>query len=182
MKVSREEFEQLAVEQLDTLYRLALRLTGKQADAEDLVQEAYYRAIRSWESFDLQQAGIRPWLVRILRNTFLTKAQRESRQPNAIDSEILEATAGSALPPDARPWSPELAEGMDEELVHAMESLPEEYRTTMVLWALEDFSYQEIAQALEIPIGTVMSRLHRARAKLAEKLAAYARREGIQRE
>ena len=77
--------------------------------------------------------------------------------------------------------SEDYSQYMDEELVRAMDSLPEEYRTVLVLWALEDFTYQEIADALEVPIGTVMSRLHRARAKLSSQLGEYARREGITR-
>jgi RNA polymerase sigma-70 factor (ECF subfamily) len=181
MKPTREQFEQMVLEQLDVLYRVALRLTHKSDQADDLVQEACYRAIRSWESFDLQTGGIRPWLIRILRNTFLSRLERETRQPVATDDVILEnaLVASNSLPQGN---FAAISEQMDQELVRALDRLPEEYRTVMVLWALEEFSYQEIADALEIPLGTVMSRLHRARARLAEQLEGYAKREGIQRE
>lgn len=180
MALSRDEFSSLVLPQLDSLYRIALRLARKPADAEDLVQETYYRALRSWQTYRPETGAIRPWLVRILRNTFLTRATREGKQPKATPDEHLDSSpATPALPPA----SPErFAQYMDEELVKAMDGLPDDYRTVLILWALEDFSYQEIADALEIPIGTVMSRLHRARAKLSETLREYAKREGILRE
>jgi RNA polymerase sigma-70 factor, ECF subfamily len=181
MKVSENEFERLVLEQLDVLYRVALRLSHRPDQADDLVQETCYRAIRSRDSFDLQTGGIRPWLVRILRNTFLTRIERERHQPALASDETLEG-ASIAPPPMPRGNLAALSEHMDQELVRALDALPEEYRSVMVLWALEDFSYQEIAEALEIPIGTVMSRLHRARAKLTHQLEEYAKREGIRRE
>lgn len=181
MKLSRDEFEPKVLEQLDVLYRVALRLSRRPDQAEDLVQETCFRAIRSYESFDLQTGSMRPWLIRILRNTFLSKLEREKRQPAATDDLTLEL-ASQAPQPIATGDFTSLSEGMDQELVRAMDTLPEEYRTVMVLWALEEFSYQEISEALEIPMGTVMSRLHRARGKLAQQLKEYARREGILRE
>ena len=181
MKPSADEFQKLVLQELDTLYRIGLRLTHNPADAEDLVQDTCFRAIRSRDTFDMQAGGIRPWLVRILRNCFLTRLQKQSRQPVGTDEQILEAVSQA---PDVSPTGPMevLREGMDEELVRALDALPEEYRTVMVLWALEDFSYQEIADACQIPIGTVMSRLHRARGKMTEMLRQYARNEGIIRE
>ena len=177
MKLPRDEFERLVLEQLDTLYRIALRLTRNPHRAHDLVQEACYRAIRSSETFDMPPAGMRPWLVRILRNTFLTGIQHESRQPEAASDQSLDLLS---LGRNENPLLKlELSEQMDQELVRAMDGLPEEYRTVLVLWALEDFSYQEIADSLQIPMGTVMSRLHRARGRLARQLRAYALREGI---
>ena len=181
MQTDREEFERLVLEQLDFLYRVALRLARDSHQAEDLVQEACFRAIRSRESFQMSPSGIRPWLVQILRNAFLTRAGREARQPRLAEDEALEAAAG---PADAVPADLHLpvSEYMDQELARAVQALPEEYRTVLMLWALEDFSYQEIADALKIPIGTVMSRLHRARGKLTEQLKDFAKREGIRRE
>jgi RNA polymerase sigma-70 factor (ECF subfamily) len=181
MTLPRDQFDRLILEHLDSLYRIALRLTHNPNRAEDLVQEACYRALRSWHTFDLNTGGIRPWLVRILRNTYLTTGQREARQPTATDDQALDVSA--AAPPVPPPSAGELLhENMDQELVRAIDELQEEYRTVLVLWALEEFSYQEIADALEIPIGTVMSRLHRARSKLISRLKQYALREGIIRE
>jgi RNA polymerase sigma-70 factor (ECF subfamily) len=178
MKLTREQFEQAALEQLDTLYRVSRRLTRDQAEAEDLVQETYVRAIRSWETFVLNDFGIRPWLVRILHNLYFSRSQREQRQPHGIEQAHLEAISSNSSP---LPLSPG-ADGMDQRLVRALNQLPEEYRVVLHLWAVEELTYKEIADAVEVPIGTVMSRLHRARQRLSEQLRDYALREGVIRE
>ena len=183
MKLDRPQFEVLAMEHLDMLYRIARRLTRNEAAAEDLVQETYLRALRFYKNFDLKEFGIRPWLLRIMHNVHTTRFQREKRQPQSIDDEQLQATAHfsdngqSVLGNGSNVW-----DSMDEQLVRAVESLPEEYQTAMFLWAIDELSYKEIAEALEIPIGTVMSRLHRARQKLSEQLRGYAAEHGITRD
>ena len=190
MKLSRSEFDHLALEHLDVLYRLARRLSRDHARAEDLVQETYVRALKAADSFNLQEFGIRPWLIRILHNVHFSRAKREKRQPAGIEDEYLDAasstgdgsleasigTVGAAAPV---PFSFDM---MDERLVEAVQELPDEYQSVLLLWAVEEMSYKEIADACDVPIGTVMSRLHRARQKLTEKLAAYAKNEGITRE
>ncbi|HTL30197.1 MAG TPA: sigma-70 family RNA polymerase sigma factor [Tepidisphaeraceae bacterium] len=180
MKISREEFERLAMEHMNMLYRIARRLTRDQASAEDLVQETYLRAFRARDGFDLQQYGIRPWLVRIMHNLNLSQSKRGGRQPVVVENEVLDSgatTSGTSLP-----LSPASFEGMDERLVKAVNQLPEEYQTVLLLWAVEDFSYKEIAAAVDVPIGTVMSRLHRARERLSAQLKDFAKKEGIVRE
>jgi RNA polymerase sigma-70 factor (ECF subfamily) len=188
LKLSRDQFEALALEQLDVLYRVARRLTRSSTGAEDLVQETFVRAIQAWQTFDLQACGIRPWLIRVLYNLHLSRAQRERRQPKGMEQEHLEAFGGGhsggpasahASPP---PTDPTSFEHMDQRLVKAVQQLPEEYQTVLLLWAVEDMAYKEIADALDIPIGTVMSRLHRARQKLSEQLHDYAEKEGVIRE
>ena len=188
LKPSREQFEKLALEQLDTLYRIARRLARDPQRAEDLVQETYLRAVRARETFDLHAHGIRPWLLRIMHNVHVSRAEREGRQPTAIEDEQLEAAMGAgaggaggarATPP---PYDQFSFEGMDQQLVRAIEGLAPEYQIVLMLWAVEELSYKEIAAAAGIPIGTVMSRLHRARQKLSEQLRNYAKREGIIRE
>jgi RNA polymerase sigma-70 factor (ECF subfamily) len=195
LKPSREQFEKLALEQLDTLYRIARRLARDPQRAEDLVQETYLRAVRARETFDLQAHGIRPWLLRIMHNVHVSRAEREGRQPTAVEDEQLEsASAGGSYgrggghgshggtrttPP---PYDPLSFQGMDQQLVRAIEGLAPEYQIVLMLWAVEELSYKEIAVAVGIPIGTVMSRLHRARQKLSEQLRTYAKREGIIRE
>lgn len=179
MKLERKQFEALALEHLDMLYRVAKRMTRDSHRAEDLVQETYLRAFRSAAEFDLQSFGIRPWLIRILHNLHVSKGQRERRQPVLIDDDQLvdsASTSGSGPQPSST-W-----DGMDQQLKRAFETLPEEYRTVMQLWAIEELSYKEISDALEIPLGTVMSRLHRARQRLSEQLKDFAVREGIIRE
>ena len=184
MKLVRDEFDKLALEHMDMLYRIARRLTREAAAAEDLVQETYLRAFRARDDFDLQEYGIRPWLVRIMHNLHFSRSKREKRQPAAVDDVHLDDAAsasGNASTP--LPLSdPASFEGMDQRLVHAIDELPDEYRSVLLLWAVEDFSYKEIADAVEVPIGTVMSRLHRARQRLAEKLQGLAREERIIRE
>jgi RNA polymerase sigma-70 factor (ECF subfamily) len=194
LKPSREQFEKLALEQLDTLYRIARRLARDPQRAEDLVQETYLRAVRARDTFDLQAHGIRPWLLRIMHNVHVSRAEREGRQPAAIGDEQLESAGaggtygggggshghgGYAAPP---PYDQFSFEGMDQQLVRAIEGLAAEYQIVLILWAVEELSYKEIAVAVGIPIGTVMSRLHRARQKLSEQLRNYAKREGIIRE
>jgi len=172
MKLARDEFQKLAIAQMDTLFRLARRLTRDASGAEDLVQETYARAFRAAGNFELQDFGIRPWLARILHNLHTSRAERESRQPRATDLAALEAAAGPVMDRSDKlpPIDPASFEAMDERLVAALDSLPPEYKSVLLLWAVEDFSYKEIAAALEIPIGTVMSRLYRARQQLSEQL------------
>jgi RNA polymerase sigma-70 factor (ECF subfamily) len=171
MKLEPREFERLALEQIDLLYRVARRLTRDPNRAEDLVQETYLRALRSRDGFSLEEFGMKPWLLRILYNLHLSRAQREGRQPIPLDDLDLagpDRRSGS-LPIDSRSF-----EGMDEQLVRAIDGLSQDYQSVLLLWAVEDFSYKEIAEALDIPIGTVMSRLHRVRQKLSEELQEYA--------
>jgi RNA polymerase sigma-70 factor, ECF subfamily len=170
----------LALEQLDLLYRVARRLARDPSTAEDLVQETYVRALRARDTFQLQAHGIRPWLLRIMHNLHVSRAEREGRQPTAVESEQLDASGANAPAPP--PWDPGSLDGMDEQLVRAIESLSSEYQVVLMLWAVEEMSYKEIAHACDIPIGTVMSRLHRARQKLSEQLRSFAVREGIIRE
>jgi RNA polymerase sigma-70 factor (ECF subfamily) len=182
VKPSAEQFEHLALEQLDLLYRIARRLTRDASSAEDLVQETYVRALRARETFDLQAHGIRPWLLRIMHNVHVSRSEREGRQPSAVEDEQLESAAGQHRGGGPEPFDISSFQGMDQQLVKAIESLAPEYQVVLVLWAVEELSYKEIAAAVNIPIGTVMSRLHRARQKLSEQLREYAVREGIIRE
>jgi RNA polymerase sigma-70 factor (ECF subfamily) len=180
MAIPREQFEMLALTELDSLYRMARRLTRDANRADDLVQETFARALRSREGFQLQDHGIKPWLLRIMYNLHLNRVGREKHQPTAITDEALE----SASPPggDSLPIDPASFQAMDEQLVHALDDLPEDYRTVMLLWAVEEMSYKDIAISLDIPIGTVMSRLHRARQRLATQLRDFATEQGIIRE
>ena len=196
MKLPPEQFEKLALEQMDTLYRVASRLTRDRDRAGDLVQETYLRAFRSRDAFELQEHGIRPWLLRIMRNLHLSRADRDRRQPVAVEGETLDAmnasrpTAGGASAAaygdleavGPAPVPPLDWDSLDERLKGALENLQEEYQIVLLLWAVEELSYKEIADVLDIPIGTVMSRLHRARQKLSTQLRDYAKQEGMIRE
>jgi RNA polymerase sigma-70 factor, ECF subfamily len=171
MTLAEPDFAALAVEQFDALYGLARRLSGDPTRAEDLVQETYLRALKARKSFQLEEYGIRPWLMRILHNLYVTRSTRESRQPVALEEEALKRVPGeswSGFNPRAL-----AADDMDEELVWAIESLPESYRAVLLLWAVEEKSYAQIASVLSLPIGTVMSRLHRARKHIVEQVQQY---------
>lgn len=180
MKISRPEFEKLALEQLDTLYRVARRLCASTTSAEDLVQETYVRALGASGDFQLEQFGIRPWLLRIMQNLHITLMGRQQRQPQALDETQLDMTAAADEAPNTE--SGNLFEGMDEQLAGALGDLPQEYQQVLLLWAVEDLTYKEIAIVTDVPIGTVMSRLHRARHKLSRVLHDYAIRNRIIKE
>jgi RNA polymerase sigma-70 factor (ECF subfamily) len=179
MKLPQAEFERLAIEQIDTVYRMARRLARDPAKAEDLVQETYLRALKSRNGFDLQDCGIRPWLLRILYNLHLSKGAREGKQPISMDDGQLQLGETQRVGSNTLPIDPRSFDGMDQRLVRAIEALPDEYSQVLLLWAVEDLAYKEIADALEVPIGTVMSRLHRARQRLSEVLQDFAVEEGI---
>ncbi len=180
MTLPREQFESLALEQIDALYRMARRLTHDGNKADDLVQDTFARALRSRNSFQLADYGIKPWLLRIMYNLHLNRAERDKLQPVATADAALEHSGTSDE--TALPIDPSSFQAMDQQLVHALDELPEDYRTVMLLWAVEELSYKEISDALEIPMGTVMSRLYRARQQLAARLKVYATEEGIIRE
>src|SRR5690606_39251659 len=152
-----------------------------EAEAEDLVQETFHRAYRAFETFQLRQYGARPWLLKILHNTFYTRLGKAAREPASGEDIDLDNFAAS---PDAGSADEMAAaeldwDHFDQELKVAVASLAPEYREVLLLWALEDLSYKEIAEVCGCAIGTVMSRLYRARQQLSQKLVGYARDEGI---
>lgn len=171
-------FEALALPHLESLYRIARRLTQNEHEAEDLVQETYLKAYRAFASYEARAFGIKPWLLRILHNTFLNRLSREKRAPRAVDQQLLDqssSNSASLVPPELD------YEDLDEEVVRALDRLPPEFRAVLLLWATMELSYQEIADVLEVPIGTVMSRLHRARRLMIGALQAYARQRRLLR-
>jgi RNA polymerase sigma-70 factor (ECF subfamily) len=179
MRVSRDEFVRLALEQIDAVDPVARSLTRNGAEADDLVQDTYLQALNAHQSFDLQSYGIRPWLLRILHNLHINRVKREQKQPASTPAEQLEFLAG----PEDMPALPG-REGFDDvQLSGALDELPPELRTILILWAVDELSYKELAEVLSIPIGTVMSRLHRARQRLSALLADHpvaSRRSGQQ--
>jgi RNA polymerase sigma-70 factor (ECF subfamily) len=174
--MERQEFENLSLPHLDAIYRMAMQLARHPDDAQDLVQETYLRALRASDRYEQQGGGIRPWLFKILHNVFysrIDKAKRQAKYSNDLD----QAPSGEPAPDEPSPaWS--LAdldwEQVDEKLKAAIEALKPEYASVLLLWGVEGLKYREIAEIQDIPIGTVMSRLHRARSILAEQLADFA--------
>ena len=182
--MASDEFEAEALRHLDGLYRTALRMTRSEADAEDLVQETYIRAFRFRDQFTLG-TNMKAWLFRILTNTFINTYRRKSAQPEVTDLEGVDEFSLYRRMADDRAASSspdpetELLKGVvDTEVTDALEELPEKFRTTVLL-DVEGFSYKEIAEMLGIPIGTVMSRLHRGRKFLQKRLYDLARERGI---
>ena len=175
MGTDRSNFRELAIAELPAVYRMAYHWTPNEADAEDLVQETYLRAFKAEESFKLGEMGVRPWLLRILHNAFLSRVKRARLEPVASEAaeELAERReeeadlAGQALAD--LDW-----EQVDERLKGAIQDLPQTYRTVFLLSAIEGLKYREIAEVLEMPIGTIMSRLFRARTMLLEQLADLA--------
>ena len=182
--MAADPFETDALSYLDALYRTGLRMTRSEAEAEDLVQETYIRAFRFREQFT-PGTNLKAWLFRILTNTFINQYRRKAARPETtelddVDESILyrhmrDVSPGSSSPdPEA-----ELIDStLSSEVKEALEALPEKFRTTVLL-DVEGFSYKEIAQLLDIPIGTVMSRLHRGRKFLQKRLYDLARERGI---
>lgn len=170
--MEQSAFEQLALEHFDAVYRMALQLSRHPDDAADLTQETFLKGIRSCESFEDRGNGVRPWLFKILHNIFYSRMRREKRGPMS-GAELIDAPDDAARPDEPLPcWN--LAsldwQQVDGRLKRAIENLRPEYRSVLLLWGVEGLKYREIAEIQELPIGTVMSRLHRARSILAEEL------------
>ncbi len=171
----RKQFEATALPQLDSIYGAALRLTRNPAEAEDLVQDTFVRAYRFWHTFKTG-TSIKAWLFTILRNTFINRYHRNTRRRTAqTDLEAQLSSLGSdaavARPTQQLP-GPEAAISRRltrEHIDAALELVPEDYRTAVILADLEGLAYKEIAEVMECPIGTVMSRIYRGR-KLLHKL------------
>ena len=179
-----DPFETEALSFLDALYRTGLRMTRSEAEAEDLVQETYIRAFRFRDQFT-PGTNLKAWLFRILTNTFINQYRRKAARPETTELDDVEESILYRHMRDVSPGSsspdPE-AELIDKtlstEVKEALEALPEKFRTTVLL-DVEGFSYKEIARMLDIPIGTVMSRLHRGRKFLQKRLYDVARDRGI---
>lgn len=174
----RAAFEREALVHLDALLGLALRLTGgDEPRSEDLVQETVLRAWRSWDNY---QAGTncRAWLMTILRNGFINEFRQRKRRPAQVEfSEVQERSVFMDVA-HSDPEGDFFEEIVDDRVTEAIQELPDEFRIPLVLSDLEGLAYQEIAEIMEIPVGTVKSRLFRARRRLQRQLYDYAREMG----
>lgn len=176
-KASQEQFERVALPHLDAVYRMARRLTRDGTEADDLVQETFVQACRSFSTFELREYGAKPWLLRILYNVFCTSVRKLRRSPMLFDHVTLDQFVEELDDAQLEPLTSQNVDwdGMDEEIKFAVEQLSPDHRIVLLLWALEGLSYKEIATVCECPIGTVMGRLYRARQTLWQYLRAYAR-------
>ncbi|MFT3836609.1 MAG: sigma-70 family RNA polymerase sigma factor [Myxococcaceae bacterium] len=172
---AKAEFEALAAPCFDGLYASALRLTRNERDAEDLVQDAVMRAFRFFDKFE-RGTNFRAWLFKILTNTFINKYRRSVKERNLSDDHERESVAANFFSHDAtdQAANPEdflLERVMSEDVLKAIDILPIDFRMVVILADLQEFSYKEIAEILDVPVGTVMSRLFRGRRQLQKALA-----------
>ena len=181
----QSEFESMAMPFMDQLYSHALRLTKNSSDAEDLVQETYLKGYRAFSSFE-EGTNLRAWLFRILTNSFINNYRKKQRsfEEEALDDVedmYLHRRLGSTQIPSLGMSAEDmLFERLtEEEIKDAVEGLPTQYREVVLLADVQGFSYKEIADILDIPDGTVMSRLHRGRAKLQKDLLEFASKRGL---
>ena len=171
-------FDREALPHLDALYRVALRLTGEASQAEDLVQDTMLKAYRSWRQYR-PGTNAKGWLLTILRNTFINDYRRRKLEPVATDLEAIEPHAIYRAVEDVDPEGAFFAKIVDEKVLEAIDALPPDFREVLVLSDMEGLRYGEIAEALKVPVGTVKSRLFRARRLLQASLYQYAVETGI---
>ncbi len=169
---------------IDSMYNFAFRLTFDEDDAKDLVQDTYLKAFRFINSFE-QGTNAKAWLFRILKNSFINDYRKKSKQPAKIDYQEVETYYNSddvdySITSDLRVDA--VKDMLGDEISNALNSLAVDFRTVIILCDLEGFTYEEMAKILDIPIGTVRSRLHRARNLLKEKLRSYAQNMGYDTE
>jgi RNA polymerase sigma-70 factor, ECF subfamily len=178
-------FEAEALPLLSGMYSAALRLTRNASDAEDLLQETFLRAYRGFHQFQ-EGTNLKAWLYRILMNTFINSYRKKQREPRTISDDEVEdwylysRMADEGLEPSAET---SVIESLpDEDVQEALQSLPEQFRVAVLLADVEGFSYKEIAEITDVPIGTVMSRLHRGRKALEKRLWDVVRERGLVRD
>ena len=171
----RGEFEELALQHMDSLYNVALRMTKNTSEAQDLVQDAYLRAYRFFDRFE-SGTNFKAWLFKILKNIYINKYRKESRRPQMVDISSVEAS--NSLQGPTTPEDEIFNKLLDDDVTRAMDALPEDFRLAIMLADLDGLSYKDIAEILDCPIGTVMSRLHRGRKLLKNNLYEYAKAHG----
>jgi RNA polymerase sigma-70 factor (ECF subfamily) len=169
----RASFEREALVHLDALYRVARRLAGNTADAEDLVQETLLKAYRAWETYT-PGTNAKGWLLTILRNAFINEYRRRSRHPEPVDLDTIEPFVVFDDVQEEDPQGAFFDKIVDEEVLRAVDQLPEAFKEAVMLSDVEGLSYDEVAKVLEVPVGTVKSRLFRGRRLLQAKLYDYA--------
>ncbi|MBX2991581.1 MAG: sigma-70 family RNA polymerase sigma factor [Bacteroidetes bacterium] len=176
----QREFQGEALPHMDFLYNYALRMTFNAADAEDLVQETFLKAFRFWDSYE-KGTNIRAWLFRIMKNAFINRYRKEKKEPETVEYQEVENFYNSVR--ESAVETSDLQESvfknlLEDEVAVAIAELPEDFRTVVILCDIEELTYEEVAEFIDCPIGTVRSRLHRGRKLLRARLTEYARKRG----
>lgn len=177
----QEEFQKEALPHMDILYNYALRTTGNEDDARDLLQETFLKAYRFWDKYE-KGTNIRAWLFRIMKNSYINRYRKETKEPDKVDYGDIENFYNTirAEYTDANDLQEKLFGNLlGDEVSAALQELPEDFRTVVILADIEGLTYEEIAEFIERPIGTVRSRLHRGRKLLQARLFDYAKKQGI---
>ena len=181
LKQRYAEFEKEAVPHLDAVYNFALRMTGDEDDADDLVQETFLKAFRFFDKFE-KGTNCKAWLFRILKNSFINDYRKTTKEPNKVDYDDVQNFYENIKADEVETQHYEedaFANLLDDEISKAIAELPEDFRTVVILSDIEGFTYEEIADFTDIPVGTVRSRLHRARKMLYVQLFDYAKEKGF---
>jgi RNA polymerase sigma-70 factor, ECF subfamily len=176
----QKDYEREALPHMDLLYNYALRMTNSPQDADDLVQETYLKAYRFWDSYE-QGTNIKAWLFRIMKNSYINRYRKETKEPDTVDYDEVKDFYSSVRDVSTEPN--DLQESLfgnllDDDVTRAIASLPDDFRTVVILCDIEGLSYEEIAEFVDCPLGTVRSRLHRGRKLLREQLMQYAKKRG----
>ncbi len=177
----RAEFEREAIPHMPALYTFAVRMTRDEDDASDLVQETYLKAYRFFDKFE-RGTNCKAWLFRILKNSYINRFRKTSKAPDTVEYDVIEEFYETIRDSSVETSVLEeqiFSQALDDEVSTALNRLPDEFRTVIILCDIENFTYEEIAEFIDCPIGTVRSRLHRARKILAAQLASYAHERGF---
>src|SRR5919109_2559358 len=180
---TKQEFEELALQHLDPLYSAALRLTKNERDAEDLVQDTCMRAFRFFDKFE-RGTNMKAWLFKILTNTFINKYRRRVKERTVVEGAARESgnerfVTREPTESSADPEQYFFDKLLSDDVIRSIDQLPIDFRLVVILADLQEFSYKEIAEILDCPVGTVMSRLYRGRKLLQKNLMAYAVETGV---
>lgn len=178
--IKQREFNEEMIPHLDALYNFGLRLTSDPNDTEDLVQDTIVKAYRFFSSYE-KGTNAKAWLFRILKNSYINNYRKKSKKPQEVDYDEV-ATFYETIRAE-RTETSDLEDKMfreliDDDLSRALDNIPEDFRTVVLLCDVEDFTYEEIANMLDVPIGTIRSRLHRGRNLLKAQLMDYATKRG----
>lgn len=174
------DFDEEAVPHMNILHGYALKITGNQLDADDLVQETFLRAFRFFDKFE-KGTNCKAWLFRVMKNLFINKYRKNQREPGKVDYDEIENyfdTIRSEKLDSTDLQEKVFSNLLDDDVTRALNSLQDDFKTVVILCDLEGLSYEEIAEFIQCPIGTVRSRLHRGRKMLQQKLYDYAKEKG----